>query len=78
MNLPAPVTGLTTAQPGWTVSANDLQTGDPVNCPIVAWASVMDAPSETTLCPVFVAHGRLWTDLDYPVGPQPTITPPQP
>ncbi|MFK0151170.1 hypothetical protein ACIQVK_03695 [Streptomyces sp. NPDC090493] len=72
---------LAPAEPGWTVTVEDLQDGEPPNCPIVAWASVVVAVdpvdgSTTELHPVFVAHGSLWTGPEYPVGGAPVINAP--
>ncbi|MFI6105812.1 hypothetical protein [Streptomyces sp. NPDC051310] len=72
---------LAPAEPGWSVTVTDLNDGDRIVCPIVAWASVVTgfdeaANPETEIHPVFLAHGALWTSPEYPKGPAPAIQPP--
>ncbi|MFD5874044.1 hypothetical protein [Streptomyces sp. NPDC060322] len=72
---------LTSAEPGWSVKVTDLSDGDPVICPVVAWASVVtsrneDGSMKTAVHPVFLAHGDLWTGPEYPLGPAPVVVPP--
>lgn len=63
-----PITALVPAQPGWTVTVPDLNSGDPALCPVIAWAAI-----GAEVHPVFIAHGSTWTGPDYPVGPAPVI-----
>jgi hypothetical protein len=64
----APITSLAPAGPGWTVTVTDLVDGDPVRCPIVAWAAI-----GAEVHPVFVAQNGVWTGPEYPKGPAPVV-----
>jgi hypothetical protein len=57
---------LAPAAPGWTVTVTSPASGDPVSCPIVAWASVVvgtttDGEERTEIQPAFVLERDVWT-----------------
>ncbi|MEU6295040.1 hypothetical protein [Streptomyces erythrochromogenes] len=68
--VPGATVALAPAAPGWTVTTTSVSSGDPINAPIAAWASVVVDPARglpegTEIVAVFLVDGSMWTEIEF-------------